>query len=94
MFLKIMLGLVAFWVVGGCGVASTMISERMLTDLNARLPEDRRFTRNWWYFPKTWDFYSTYWRSGLPRRPLVWQFGLGVTGLVTMIAVWVFLLPR
>ena len=86
MFIKIVIALVAFWVVGACGVKSAMISERMLTELNAQLAETERFSRTWWDPTKTGRFYREYWRLGLPRRPLVWQAALGIAMLAAGLA--------
>jgi hypothetical protein len=85
-FIKIVVALVAFWLVGACGVANAMISERMLTEVNAQLAETERFSRTWWDPMKNWRFYREYWRLGLPKRPLVWQGALGIAMLAAVLA--------
>ena len=86
MFVKIVAALVAFVLVGACGVTNLIISERMLTKLNARLAEPERFSRTWWGPMKTARFYEGYWRLGLPRRPLVWQAVLSIIMLAAVVA--------
>jgi hypothetical protein len=63
-------------------------------DRNARLPENKQFARQGWQPAKFWDFYCTYWRSGLSRRPLVCQAMLSAAMLVTAVATWSFLAAR
>jgi hypothetical protein len=88
MFTKIVLGIVAMWIVGGCGIASRIIMETMITDLNAQLPRERQFARQGWRPTQHFEFYSQYWRTGLSRRPLLWLHVLGGVMLVAFVVLW------
>ena len=89
MFIKILVALEAFWLIGACGVTNAMMSERMLTEFNERLAETERFSRTWSGPVKTARFYGEHWRRGLPRRPLAWQVALGITMLAALVAIFV-----
>ena len=46
------------------------IHERMITDVNAKLPPEERFARNWWSGPKFARLFSTY-AQYYPSAPLL-----------------------
>jgi hypothetical protein len=61
-----------FSVVGAglCGLVGTLISERMVTDVNARLPAPEQFPRTGWEYFKSQRLWEAYCRL-YPHGPLI-----------------------
>lgn len=55
---------------GACGVIGALITERMVTDVNAQLPVQEQFARTGWHALKTRRLWQTY-RGLYPNGPLV-----------------------
>jgi hypothetical protein len=45
-----------------CGLTSALINIEMMAQVNAKLPEDRRFSPLGWYAPKTMRLFHEYMR--------------------------------
>lgn len=88
MFLKVIGILLLFWGVLACAVGSVWIGNRMLEDVNARLPASQRFFWLGWYPGKHIRLWQEYMRLGLPRQRLIQQaaLGVGMTGCVWLLA--------
>lgn len=96
MFAKIIASLLGLWIVAACGIANNILFERMVTDVNAQLPDGRRFSR-WGWLPGTaHTFFGEYRRLGLPRRPLVWRrilVGVQTVVLLVLATLWAYWFP-
>ena len=75
-----------------CGLASTIELWRVVDEVNATRPADRRFNHIGWHFVKHWDFREAYERLGRgrypPRRLLRLWVGMGLffAGMVLALA--------
>lgn len=78
MFLKMMGVLGVFWAMAALTIASLLLGNRMLDEVNARLPADQRFEALWWHWDKRQRFSHEYKRLGLPRTRLVWQTRISI----------------
>jgi hypothetical protein len=85
MFFKVIAVLVLFWGMLACAAGSVLIGNRMLDEVNARLPPSERFFWLGWDTGKHFRLWQEYRRLGLSRASLVWQ---GILGVVMAVCVW------
>jgi len=60
MSFHVIIGIAAIIGVSALGLLSTVVSQRMLDQVNERLPKDQQFSPLGWYFQKTIRLHSEY----------------------------------
>jgi hypothetical protein len=73
MILRMIIGIAAIAGVSAFGLLSTITSYKMMDQVNARLPKDRRFARFGWWAGKTLSLHSEY-RRLFPDGNLLARF--------------------
>jgi hypothetical protein len=89
MSIRLLVGIAAVAGVSVCGLLSTLISYKMVDQVNGKLPRDAQFSLIGWHFPKSWRLYREY-RKLFPDGQLLLQvlLLLGLMVGCVIIAAW------
>jgi hypothetical protein len=78
---RLIIGAVCLISIPVCGMASLLVHQKMLDEVNSRLPKEQQFAYAWWGPGKKYRFYSEYHRL-YPSGPLVRKLCALGTGMV------------